>query len=128
MKTAPKPKRLKLIGDRVLDGLVRTFIRMTSRGYCQRCQKYVGEQIQTCHIYRRHRKTVRWDLRNVWGLCLECHIEIDNDHIAKTSFMYDVMSGEDIADLQRLANMTIKEYPIDRTQIKQELQEKIKGE
>lgn len=68
---------------------------------------------------------MRWDLRNVWGLCLECHVEIDNDHIAKTSFQYDALSQEDIADLQKLANMTIKEYPIDRKQLKADLKKRI---
>ena len=69
---------------------------------------------------------MRWDLRNVWPLCEKCHREIDNDHIKLVSFEYDVLSKEDIADLQRLANMTLKEYPVDREAIKADLKERIK--
>jgi len=121
--------------DKVLDDLVRECIRLTSRGYCKRCHKFVGEEmIEAAHLYGRKRKTLRWDLRNVHGLCKSnpltggkgCHFLIDNDHISKTSFMYEVLGKEDIEDLQELANKTIKDYPIDREKIKQELKEKIR--
>ena len=117
---------MKKISDEVLDGLVRTYIRLISGGYCKRCKRYAGGQIQTSHLYRRRRKTVRWDLRNVFPLCLECHQEIDNDQIKLVSFMYEVLSVDDIKELQRLANMTLKEYPIDRELIKLDLKNKIK--
>jgi len=126
-----KPKK---ISDQVLDGLVRQYIRLISGGYCKRCGEYVGDRIETAHMYGRRRKTVRWDLRNVYPLCISdpktgktgCHYLVDNDPLLKSSFLYEVMTPEEIADLQRLANMTIKEYPIDRNQIKQDLKEKIK--
>jgi hypothetical protein len=40
--------------------------------------------------------------------------------------MYEVMNKDEIEDLQRLANMTLKQHPIDRGQIKQDLKEKIR--
>ena len=116
----------KKISDEVLDGLVRTYLRLISGGYCKRCKRYVGGAIQVSHLYRRHRKTVRWDLRNVHPLCPKCHQEIDNDQIKLVSFMYDVLSLQEIEALQILANRTIKEYPIDRAEIKLDLKGRIK--
>ncbi len=135
-RTTPKKgiKRKVKIGDQVLDGLMRKFTRLISGGYCKRCKSFVGiDMIEVAHLYRRKRKTVRWDIRNVWPLCrndtktgkVGCHTIIDNDPIELTSFMYDVLSKEDITDLQRLANLTLKEYPIDRLEIKRILEEKI---
>jgi len=128
----PKPQKPHRVSDRVLDGLVREYVRLISGGYCKRCKKYVGEEnIATAHLFRRWRKTVRWDLRNVAPLCdnppmgMMCHKTVDNDPIEMSSFMYEILSPDDIADLQRLANMTIKEYPISREQIKRDLKEKI---
>jgi hypothetical protein len=128
----PKPKKPKKVSDWVLDDLVRRYIRLISGGYCKRCKKYVGEEnISTAHLFRRWRKTVRWDLRNVAPLCdnppqgMMCHKIVDNDPIEMSSFIYEILSSDDIADLQRLANTTIREYPIDREQIKRELKEKI---
>jgi len=121
-----KGMKIKKIKDEVLDGLVRTYIRLISGGYCKRCKRYVGGCIEAAHLYKRRRKTVRWDLRNVWPLCPECHREIDNDQIKLVSFMYDVLPKDEIGDLQRLANMTLKEYPIDREALKLDLKEKIK--
>jgi len=116
--------RKKLPKDHVLDDLVRKYIRLISGGYCKRCRK--KRYVEAAHMYKRNRKTVRWDLRNVYPLCQDCHREVDNDFIKLTSFLYEVLPKEEIADLERLANMTIKEYPIDRGKIKADLKEKIR--
>lgn len=126
---------MKKTSDKVLDDLQRKYVYLMSGGYCKRCGEEVGvEYIEVAHLYGRRRKTVRWDGKNVYPLCkndvrtgkVGCHQKIDTDHIVKTSFMYDVMSVEDVEDLQKLANLTLKDYPIDREQIKQGLKEKIK--
>lgn len=125
----------KKVSDSVLDDLVRRCIRLISGGYCKRCGKYVGiENIEVAHLYRRGRKTVRWDLRNVYPLCNNnpatgkkgCHQTIDEDHIKKSSFQYDIMTSEEVAELERIATMTVKQYPIDKEAIKASLKEKIK--
>ena len=136
-RTAPKkPIKKKPPKDWLLDELVRQYIRLISRGYCERCKKYVGvENIEAAHMYGRKRKTVKWDLRNVYPLCKNnvktnkkgCHEIVDNDAIAKASFMYDVMSTKDVADLAHIASKTIKQYPIDREAIKKDLEKKLKG-
>ena len=127
---------MQKIKDHILDDLVRKYIRLISGGYCKRCGKQVGvEFIEVAHIFRRNRKTVRWDLRNVYPLCkndprtckVGCHQIIDNDPIKLASFLYDVMSREEVAELQRIANLTLKDYPIDRDKIKSELKEGIKS-
>ena len=124
---------MKKISDQILDDLVRKNIRLISGGYCKRCRKYVGiENIEVAHLYPRRRKTVRWDLRNVWPLCKNnlatgekgCHQIIDEDHIKKASFQYDVMTREEVAELERIASLTLKDYPIDREAIKASLKEK----
>ena len=121
-----KKQRKNKISDEVLDGLVRNIVYFLASGYCKRCKRHVSTAyLEAAHLYRRHRKTVRWDLRNVHGLCLDCHQLVDNDAIEMASFMYDILSKDDINDLQRLANMTLKEYPIDRAELKAELKEKI---
>ncbi len=130
-----KKKRVrKTTSDAVLDTLVRTYVRRISGGYCKRCKRYVGvENIETAHMFGRNRKTVRWDLRNVYPLCsgnpisgeVGCHYIVDNDPIEKTAFLYEVLSKEEIESLQKLANQTIKESPIDREEIKVKLQVKL---
>lgn len=122
------------IRDATLDNLVRQYIRLISGGYCKRCGKYVGiENVEVAHLYRRNRKTVRWDFRNVYPLCKNnpatgkkgCHQTIDEDHIKKASFQYGVMSKDEVAELERIATMTVKQYPIDREAIKASLLDKI---
>jgi len=124
-----KPKK-KRISDQTLDTLVRKLVKLRADGHCKRCGKYVGtENLAAAHLYARRRKTVRWDLRNVWAICdnppigLKCHKIIDEDPLEKTSLMYDILSKEEIADLQRLAGITLKDYPIDREQLRDELKE-----
>ncbi|MDD4873370.1 MAG: hypothetical protein PHE15_00105 [Dehalococcoidales bacterium] len=130
-----KKKRNEGVRDGTLDDLVRKYIRLISDGYCRRCGEHVGvEWIEVAHMYRRSRKTVRWDLRNVYPLCKDnpstgrkgCHGIVDNDQLELTSFMYEVMTPKEISELQEVATMTLKEYPIDREKIKAELKEKTK--
>ena len=123
------------ISDKVLDDLQRRYIYLMSGGYCKRCGRYVGEEfIEAAHMFKRRRKTVRWDYRNVYPLCkndvrtgkVGCHQIVDNDPFQLTSFIYDIMSREEVEELQELANLTLKDYPIDREKIKAELRERIK--
>ena len=125
-------RRGKKVSDQVLDNLVRRYVRLISGGYCKRCKKYVGiYNIATAHLYKRGRKTVRWDLRNVVPLCdnypigMRCHYEVDNDPLKMASFMHDILSEDNLNDLQRIANMTLKTYPIDRDEIASCLKAKI---
>jgi len=41
--------------------------------------------------------------------------------------MYEVLSPGEVKELQRLATMTLKQYPIDRSQLKADLREKIRA-
>ena len=131
----PKPKKKQRISDQVLDDLQRRYIRLISGGYCKRCGKEVGiEFIEVAHMFKRRRKTVRWDYRNVYPLCkndprtgkVGCHQIVDENPFELTSFMYQVLFTSEIKDLQRIANLTLKDYPIDREAIKKELKERIR--
>jgi predicted restriction endonuclease len=127
IKTAKRKKLNKGVRDVTLDALVREYVKAMSAGYCKRCKKHVGiVNLEAAHIIPRKHKTVRWDLRNVFPLCLDCHDTIDRDCFAKTEFSYTVLTREEIAEVQRLGNMTLKTYPIDREQVKAELKVKIR--
>lgn len=125
----------KGVRDKTLDDLVRKYIYLISDGYCRRCGERVGvEWIEAAHMFRRSRKTVRWDLRNVYPLCKDnpitgrkgCHGIVDSDPLELTNFMYQVMTPKEISELQVIANKTLKDYPIDREQIKKDLKEKVR--
>ena len=126
---------MKRITDRTLDKLLREYLLIKYNLQCERCHNiFSPDMLEVAHLYRRIRKVVRWDLRNTRLLCksnpitgrLGCHPIVDNDQIKLVSFMYDVLSKEEVEDLQRLANMTIKQYPIDREVIRSELKDKIR--
>jgi len=126
---------MKKISDKVLDDLQRRYIYLMSDGYCKRCGELVGvEFIEVAHMFKRKRKTVRWDFKNVYPLCkndartgrVGCHQVVDDNPFELTSFMYNVMSQEEVEELQKLANLTIKDYPIDRPAIRASLKEKLK--
>ena len=122
-----RKKKTAGMSDKYLDDLVRKVVYLMSGGYCKRCKRYIGvADLQAAHIYRRRHKTVRFDLRNVQPLCLECHTVVDKDPVEMTSFMYDIMTPEEVKDLQELARKTIKDHPIDREQIKTDLKERIR--
>ena len=133
-----KPKKAKRVSDQVLDTLVRKIVKLRADGHCKRCGKYVGtENLAAAHLYGRKRKVVRWDLRNVWAICdnppigMKCHMTIDNDPIAKASFMFEILTPEEIEDLEWMASRTLKDYPIDREQLREELKKtiaKLEGE
>ena len=127
-----KPKKVR-VSDQVLDILVRRYVKLMADGHCKRCGKYVGvENLAAAHLFNRWRKTVRWDLRNVWAICdnppigMKCHMIIDNNPLAKASLMHEILTPEEITDLEKLAMLTLKEHPIDKYELKQELKEKIK--
>ena len=101
-----------------LDQVFSEYVRALSGGYCKKCGKYFGEKrLQNAHFFGRIRHTVRWDTRNVVALCGECHYWLDVNPIAKTDFMLTVLSEEDVADLERIARMTTKQYPIDKEKL-----------
>jgi len=111
----------------VLDKLFSKYVRLLSGGYCKRCGKYVGHNnLAAAHFFGRIRHTVRWDKRNIVALCNPCHYWLDVNPIAKSNFMYEVLSREDIGELSRIANMTTKDYPIDKEALAKDFREKIK--
>ena len=123
-----KIKLNKGVRDDTLDDLVRRYVKLMSGGYCKRCKKCVGvNNLEAAHIIPRKHKTVRWDLRNVFPLCKDCHDLIDKSCFAKTEFSFTVLTRKEIAEVERLGNMTLKSHPIDREQIKADLKERIKG-
>ncbi len=57
-----------------LDTLFSEVVRRRANGRCERClHRKSFEELQCSHYKGRSRKSVRWDLDNAAGLCLECH-------------------------------------------------------
>ncbi len=110
-----------------LDGLFSRYVRLLSGGYCKKCGHFLGYHgLQNAHFFGRVRHTVRWNKRNAVPLCPECHREIDLNSVAKSELALSLMSRDEYDKLARLANMTIKEYPIDKVKLAKEFREGIK--
>ena len=110
-----------------LDSTFSLFVRLLSGGYCRRCKKQVGyKNLQNAHFHGRIRHTVRWDKRNTAPLCAGCHYDIDNHPVKKVSFFADILSDEDFYELNRIAELTTKDYPIDQVALYKEYTEGIK--
>lgn len=110
-----------------LDKLFSRYVRLKAGGYCKKCGHFLGYTGLVCaHFFGRLRHTVRWDERNATALCGGCHYEIDYNCLAKRELMLTLMSPEEVASLERIANMTIKEYPIDKEAIEVYLKEGIR--
>ena len=111
-----------------LDSLFFRYVRLMADGYCKCCKERVGfKNLQSAHVFGRIRHTVRWNTKNVYALCSRCHYYLDLNPIKKANFLYEVLSSKEIEELERLANMTTKEYPIDKEALMAELKEKIKS-
>ena len=110
-----------------LDNLFSQYVRLLSGGYCKKCGHFFGYHgLQNAHFFNRWRHTVRWDKRNSTPLCKDCHQEIDLNSVAKSELALSLMSREEYDKLARLANMTIKEHPIDKTKLAKEFRDGIK--
>ena len=70
-----KLKSLKLANQKStvqeLDELCREIVRLRDRGKCRKCGS--GKQFQVAHIFSRSRRSVRFDLDNLIGLCFRHH-------------------------------------------------------
>jgi len=110
-----------------LDIIFSKYIRLKAGGYCKRCGGYFGVKgLQAAHMFGRIRHTTRWDERNVYALCPGCHYELDTNPLKKASFLAEQLSIKEIEELERIANKTIKSYPIDKESLISELKEKIR--
>uniref|UniRef100_A0A6M3LDN6 Uncharacterized protein n=1 Tax=viral metagenome TaxID=1070528 RepID=A0A6M3LDN6_9ZZZZ len=110
-----------------LDKLFSQFKRLSSGGYCGKCGKFVGySNLQNAHFFGRWRHVVRWDKRNTIPLCLDCHQEIDLNAVAKAELALSLMNRDEYDELARLADKTIKDFPIDKKALAKEFREGIK--
>jgi len=117
----------KKVSDDKLDGLFSSIIRILADGECEYCGKYVGyEKLDCAHFHSRHMKTVRWDFRNVAAICGPCHTYFHRHPNKITDWFRKRLGTEVEEQLDILAHMTIKEYPINREEIESNLKEKLK--
>ena len=106
-----------------LDSLFSKFIRLRA-GACEYCGKET--RLECSHFHGRRKQTVRYDPDNACGLCFSCHQYLGENPYVHTEFFKKRLGSERFEQLNIRANMTIKEYPIDKEKIKQDLESKIK--
>lgn len=107
-----------------LDKLFSQYIRGKADGICEWCGEH--KNLQTSHFKGRTRQTVRWDEENVSAICFTCHRYMHDHPDIHTDWFEKRLGREKYDKMIMRANMTTKEYPIDKEQIKKNLLEKIK--
>jgi hypothetical protein len=110
-----------------LDKLFSQFVRLLADGECKRCHKKVGYKLlQNAHFHSRRKQTVRFDRLNTQALCAGCHFLIDQNPVEKYEFFRGLMTSKEFDGLNRIANLTIKDYPIDKDKLEKKFKEGIK--
>jgi len=110
-----------------LDRLFSLYKRLMSGGICMRCGKYFGvEKLHNAHFHSRRKHTVRWDKRNTAPLCYGCHSYIDGNPLEKVEFFLTLLGQKEFDRLNEIANMTTKDYPIDKDKLEEEFKEAIR--
>jgi len=117
--------------EALLDELYSEYIRRRAvklAGGCQYCGRLVlsYKGLQACHIHSRSKHTVRWDIRNAFGGCGNCHLDLDSHIDAKAEFAKKLLGEEEYERLYVLANMTTKQSPVDLKLKEIELRELLK--
>jgi len=107
-----------------LDILMSTYIRAKAEGVCEWCGQRPCRDAH--HFKGRIRMTVRFDEENMVALCGYCHRYLHNNPDVNTDFFRKRLGNERYENLVMRANMTTKEYPIDKEKIKDDLNRKIK--
>ncbi len=89
-----------------LDTIVSKIVRLRAKNQCQRCLKYKDfTELQTAHCWGRRKKSVRYDLDNVLGLCAYCHGYIDSeDPDAKKELFVKYLGKKGYKQLNQRAN------------------------
>lgn len=105
----PMKRRTSLVSseDNKLDDLFREFIReraMKEVGGCQKCLRPKFDKpredgtylpawktLDTCHMFTRDFKSVRWDIDNAAGCCGGCHRYIDSHSEEKIAFFKSLL-------------------------------------
>lgn len=109
-----------------LDDIFSKYIRANAKGFCEYCGKYVGFcRLQTSHFRGRRCKTTRWDENNVSCVCFSCHMYLGENPYAHTEWFKKRLGSVKFEQLNIIANMTTKEYPVDKDKLMQEYKEKM---
>ena len=57
------------------DKLFSQYMRLKSKGICERCGQYKGyTHLQVSHFHGRRKRNTRWDEENCCVLCMGCHM------------------------------------------------------
>lgn len=114
-----------------LDDLYRELIRrraMNRAGGCERCgnSKVSYKELDTAHCHGRAKHTVRWDERNGAGICGGCHLLIDSQISEKEALFRRLLGDAEYERLYVLAEMNMRQSPVDYKLVEIYLKEKIK--
>lgn len=120
-------KKIRLRNDKPtikqLDALAREIVRERDKMKCRMCGKTTF--LQCAHVYSRAKRSVRWDLDNLFLLCAGCHMNIAHkDPIGFAEWVKSQLGDKKFNDLKMRAHQVSK---IDLQCVKLYL-EKTKGE
>lgn len=101
-KRSQTPKYWKHRADKLFSKIIR------SKGYCEKCGRSAGVQLQTAHIISRTYSKVRTDERNAFCLCSACHRYFHNWPKEFSKFITDWRGSEVYEELKAKAEDTGK--------------------
>lgn len=89
-----------------LDKLASQIVRLRAKGHCQRCGRFKEfGKLQAAHCWGRRKKSVRYDLDNMLGICFTCHQLIDTeDPEAKKELFIRYLGKQGYDNLNKRAN------------------------
>ena len=93
-------------------------------GNCEHCGQW--KVLECSHLHSRVRKTTRFDEENVAALCGGCHKYLGEHPPAHTSFFKQRLGSDRLEKLEIRSNMTIKDLPYDKKELRKDLKAKIR--
>jgi len=69
---AKKTKNKRKLLEKQLDLAFSEFVRLRADGKCDMCGRK-GGKLDAHHLFKRSRRSVRWDTLNGVALCFRCH-------------------------------------------------------
>jgi hypothetical protein len=85
------------------DDTFSLIVRIRDGDRCRLCNQRF--RVQCAHLVSRRYYSVRWDLRNAWGLCWPCHARYTFDPLGWDALVEDAVGVVDWAKLKDEARL-----------------------
>jgi 5-methylcytosine-specific restriction endonuclease McrA len=113
MKIPKQPRRRKtdrkiLIAE--LDKLFSRLVRLEAKGHCEVCGRpKTFEELACCHIFSRKNLNTRWDKKNAFGGCWQCHLQFAHkEPIRFYDWVRERLGDEEFKKLRQRADTSAK--------------------